>query len=56
MDAYGDLLTQVTRIADALEILAAAVTMEPEPEPESCQHDWVDLGDEVECRICQLKK
>lgn len=44
-------IEQLARIGDALTILSAAVVMDdPAPEDAGCEHDWVDLGDERECR------
>jgi hypothetical protein len=51
-----NVLERLDRIAGALEALVMLnVPEQPEEQP-VCQHEWVDLGGEKECRTCQARE
>lgn len=51
------LLEQLTRIADALEALVVLNAPDaPTVDQPECEHEWIDLGGEQECRKCQAKQ
>lgn len=50
------LLDELKGIRNALDALVMLNVPDESPAIEACEHDWVDLGGESECRKCQQRK